>query len=128
MFVLLPTLKLVIKEIENNEDDELENQGQKLKFYLSEKEYLKNCCVNIVKAIVTCYEKRYSSLLSDNNNESSGVSDDENMEISDGDLVLFDFFLCIEHKRVSDDENMEISDGDLVLFDFFLCIEHKSLA
>ena len=127
MFVLLPTLKLVIKEIENNEDDELENQGQKLKFYLSEKEYLKNHCVNVVKAIVTCYEKRYSSLLSDNNNESSGVSDDENMEISDGDLVLFDFFLCIEHKGVSDDENMEISDGDLVLFDFFLCIEHKSL-
>ena len=58
------------------EDGKPEYQGQKLKFYLSEKEYLKNHCVDIVKATVTCYEERYSSLLSDNNNESSGVSDD----------------------------------------------------
>ena len=44
--------------------------------------------MGIVQAIVTCYEERYSSLL-DNNNENSGVSDDENMEVSDGDSVLF---------------------------------------
>ena len=62
LFVLLPTLKSVIKEIENNEDGEPEHQGQKLKFYLSEKEYLKNLCVDNVKVIVTSYEERYSSL------------------------------------------------------------------
>ena len=84
IFVLLPTLKSVINETENNEDGEPEYQGQKLKFYLSEKEYLKNHCVDIVKAIVAHYEERYSSLLCGNNNESLGISDDENMEISDG--------------------------------------------
>ena len=61
LFVLLPTLKSVIKEIDN-EDGEPEHQGQKLKFYLSEKEYLKNLCVDNVKVIVTSYEERYSSL------------------------------------------------------------------
>ena len=91
LFVLLPTLKSVISEIENNEDGEPEYQGQKLKFYLSENEYLKNHCVNIVKVIVPCCEERYSSLLSDNNNASSGINDDEKMEISGSDSVLFDF-------------------------------------
>ena len=56
IFVLLPTLKTVINEFENNEDGEPEYQGQKLKFYLNEKEYLKNHFVDIVKAMVTCYE------------------------------------------------------------------------
>ena len=37
-------LKPVINKIENNENGELEHQGEKLKFYLSEKEYLKNQC------------------------------------------------------------------------------------
>ena len=41
VFVLLPTLKSVINEIENNQDGEPEYQGQKLKFYQNEKEYLK---------------------------------------------------------------------------------------
>ena len=41
VLVLLPTLKSVINEIENNQDGELEYQGQKLKFYQNEKEYLK---------------------------------------------------------------------------------------
>ena len=91
-FVLFPTLKSVINEIENNEDGEPEYQGQKLKFYLSENEYLKNHCVDIVKAIVTCYEERYSSLLSDNNNESSGISDDENMKISYCDSVFVVYY------------------------------------
>ena len=39
---------------------------------------------------MTCYEGRYSSIISDNNIKSSGISDDENLEISDGDSVLFD--------------------------------------
>ena len=114
-FVLLPTLKSVINEIENSEDGEPEYQGQKLKFYLNEKEYLKNHCINIIKAIVMCYEDRYSSILSDNNNESSGISDDENMEISDGDSMLFDV-CCILNTKVwlklqegrKDDENLSL--------------------
>ena len=37
-----------------------------------------------------CYEDRYSSLLSDSNNENSGINDDKNMEIRDDDSVIFD--------------------------------------
>ena len=113
VFVLLPTLKSAINKIENNEDGELEYQGQKQKFYLNEKEYLKNHCVDNVKAIVTCYEDRYSSILSDNNNESSGISDDENIEISDGHPALFDVCRVLNTKVWSkllegrkDDDNL----------------------
>ena len=42
-----------------------------------------------------CYEERYSSLLSDNNNESLGICDDENMKISDSDSVLLDVSLAL---------------------------------
>ena len=56
-------LKTVINKIENNEDGELEYQGQKLTFDLSEKEYLKNHCVDIINTIVVCYEESCSSLL-----------------------------------------------------------------
>ena len=63
VFVLLPMWKTVINKIENNEDGEPEYQGQKLKFYLSEKEYLKNHFVDIIKTIVVCYEESCSSLL-----------------------------------------------------------------
>ena len=45
-FVLLPTLKSVINEIENSKDGEPKYQGQKLKFYQNEKEYLKNINVS----------------------------------------------------------------------------------
>ena len=48
---------------------------------------------------MTCYEERYLSLLSDINNETSGVSDNENMEISDRDSVLFDVF-CVLNTKV----------------------------
>ena len=97
VIVLFPTLKWVINGIENNEDGEPEYQGQKLKFSLSEKEYLKNHSVDIVKIIVRYYEDMYSSLLSNNNNVSSGISD-ENMEISDSDSVLFDVFRALNTK------------------------------
>ena len=56
------------------------------------KENIWKISVDIVKAIVTYYKDRYSSLPSDDNNESSGISDDENMEISDGDSMLF--YVC----------------------------------
>ena len=98
VFLFLPILKSVINEIENNKDSKPEYQGQKLKFYSCEKEYLKNHCVNIVKAIVMCYEDSYSSLLSDNNNESLEISDDENMVTLVTWLHDFLCLLCIEHK------------------------------
>ena len=95
VFVLLPTLKSVINKIENNQAGKPEYQGQKLKFYLSEKEYLKKHCVDIVKAMVTYYEYKVFKSLSDNNNESAGISDDENMEISEGDSML-----CVLNTKV----------------------------
>ena len=112
VFVLLPTLKSVINEIEKNEDGESENQDQKLKLYLSEKEYLRNHYVNIVKPIVIRYEGRYLSLLS-NNNESLGISDDENMEINIGNYANFEV-CCVLNTMVwptlqessKDDENL----------------------
>ena len=71
--------------------------------------------VSIVKAIVTCYEDRYSSILSDNNNKSSTISDDENMEISDGDSLLFDVYRVLNTKvwpklqeGTKDDENLSL--------------------
>ena len=78
-----------------------------MKLYLIEKEYLKN--------YLTRYEERYSSLLSDNKNESSGISDGENMEISDGDSVLFDVCRALNTKvrpklqeGSKDDENLSL--------------------
>ena len=71
--------------------------------------------VGIVKAIVTCYEDRYSSILSDNNNKSSTISDDETMEISDGDSLLFDVYRVLNTKvwpklqeGTKDDENLSL--------------------
>ena len=64
---------------------------------------------------MTCYEDRYSRILSDNNNESSGISDDENMEINDGDSVLFDICRVLNTKvwpklqeGRKDDENLSL--------------------
>ena len=76
-------------------------------------EYLKNHCLDIIKAIATCNDDRYSSLISDNNNESSGISDDENMEIKDDDSALF-YVCCVLNTKVwhklqegsKDDENL----------------------
>ena len=56
---------------------------------MSEKEYLRNHYGDIVKPIVIRYEGSYLSLLS-NNNESLGISDDENVEINIGNYANFD--------------------------------------
>ena len=64
---------------------------------------------------MTSYEDWYSSLLSDNNNERLRISNDENMEISDGDSVLFDV-CCVLNMKLwpklqegnKDDENLSL--------------------
>ena len=41
----------------------------------------------------------YSSVPSDDNNESSGIGVDENIEITDGDFMLYDV-CCVLNKKV----------------------------
>ena len=48
----LPKLKSVIKEIESNEDGEVVYQGQKLKYYSREIQFLKNHGAEIIKSII----------------------------------------------------------------------------
>ena len=48
----LPTLKSMIKEIESNEDGEVVYQGQKLKYYSREIQFLKNHGAEIIKSII----------------------------------------------------------------------------
>ena len=58
----LPTLKMVINEIESNtEDREPIYQNQKVKYYSREKMFIKNHCAEIVDVIINCYEKRYGT-------------------------------------------------------------------
>ena len=48
----LPTLKSVIKEIESNEERESVYQGQKLKYYSKDIQFLKNHGAEIMKSIL----------------------------------------------------------------------------
>ena len=77
----LPTLKSVIKEIESNKDGELVYQGQKLKYYNREIQFLKNLGAEIIKSVLSCYAEKYCNLYSET---TTGIP------ISDGDTVLFD--------------------------------------
>ena len=51
----LPTLKSKIKEMESNEDGEPVYQGQKLKYYSKEIQFLKNHGVEVINSILSCY-------------------------------------------------------------------------
>ena len=51
----LPTLKSKIKEMESNEDGEPVYQGQKLKYYSREIQFLKNHGVEVINSILSCY-------------------------------------------------------------------------
>ena len=52
----------MIKKIESNEDGEPVYQGQKLKYYSREIQFLKNHGVNIIKSIFSCYAERYCNI------------------------------------------------------------------
>ena len=77
----LPILKSVINAIKSDKEGEPSYQGQKLKYYTREKQYLRNHGVHMVWSILSCYEERYSNVY-------SKIGD--NNVISDGDKVLFD--------------------------------------
>ena len=77
----MPKLKSVIDAIESDEEGEPSYQGQKMKYYTREKQYLGNHRVHMVRSILSCYEERYSNVYS--------KAGDNNV-VSDGDKVLFD--------------------------------------
>lgn len=61
----LPALKLIIDHVEANEDGEPCYQDVKVKYFLREKCYIVNHEVEIVKAIVECFDKRYGNTISE---------------------------------------------------------------
>ena len=77
----MPTLKSVVKESESNEDWEPVYEGQKLKYYSREIQFLKNHGAEIIKSIVSYYAKRYCHVYSETTTANP---------ISDSDTVLFD--------------------------------------
>ena len=71
----LPTLKIVIEEIEaNTEDGELLYENVKAHYYSREKQFIKNNCVEIVDTIINCYEKRYGNLFASESNRTVNVN------------------------------------------------------
>ena len=58
----LPTLKFVIDATESNGDDgDVLYQDQKVNYYLLEKKYMQNHVLQMVQAIISCFEKRYGN-------------------------------------------------------------------
>ena len=71
----LPTLKMVIEEIEaNTEDEESLYQNLKVHYYFKEKQFIKNHCVEIADAIINCYEKIYDNLFESGSNPTVNVN------------------------------------------------------
>ena len=71
----------MIKEIERNEDGKPVYQGQKLKYYSREIQFLKNHGAKIIKSILSCYAERYCNFHSETSTDNP---------ISDDDTVLSD--------------------------------------
>ena len=104
----LLTLKAVILEIEANaeEDGEPVFQGQKLKYYLREKQYIKDHSAHILEQIISCIEERYCKVCSDDFYERYDSKYDTPDE---GDGVLFDV-CCMLNSKVW--TNMQGSNDD----------------
>ena len=77
----LPTLKSLVGAVESDEEGGASCQGQKLKYYTREKQYLRNHGVHMVRSILSCYKERCSDVYSETG-DNNAVSDDEK--------VLFD--------------------------------------
>ena len=76
----LPTLKMMIEEIEaNTEDGEPLYQNMNVRDYSREKQFIKNPCVEIVDAIINCYGKRYGNLFASESNPTVNVNSDHNV-------------------------------------------------
>ena len=65
VFEILPTQKDIINIIEENDDGEAIYQGQKVKRYLQEKQYIKSHFLEIVEKIQACFEQQFSSVRED---------------------------------------------------------------
>ena len=81
----LPTLKSVIDAIESNDEDgEAMYQDQKVNYYIREKKYIENHALDMVQAIISCFEKRYGNLYSNDTEAAVNVNSDH------GDRILLD--------------------------------------
>ena len=95
-FCVIPTLKNVVDEIEDDEDGEPTYQGQKVKRYLQEKRFIKDHAVHIIERIISSIEERYGKVCS----EGSVLPSKSKYEVSDeGDSVIFDV-CCILNTNV----------------------------
>ena len=102
----LPTLKMVIDEIESNtEDGEPIYQNQNVQYYSREKMFIKNHCVEIVDAIINCYEKRYGNLFESELNSTINANSDQ------GDAILFEVCRVLNCNLWAINQ-MEINDDD----------------
>ena len=84
MILKSPTLKLIIDNVEANEDGEPSYQNVKLEQFLCEKSYMVNHAVEIVKPIMKCFDKRHDNAISEMNKAAVNVHADE------GDRLLLD--------------------------------------
>ena len=80
----LHMLKLIIDNVEVNEDGEPHYQDVKLKHFLPEKGYIVNHAVKIVKYIVECFNKCYGNAISETSKAAVNVHGDK------GDHLLLD--------------------------------------
>ena len=111
----LSTLKMVIGEIEsNNKDGELIDQNQKVQYYSREKMFIKNHCVEIVDAIINCYEKRYGNLFKSELNPTINANSDQ------GDAILFEVCRVLNYNLWAINQ-MEINDDDPSEIYFIQC-------
>ena len=127
----LPTLKMVIEEIEaNTEDGEPLYQNRKVYYYSREKQFIKYNCVEIVDTIINCYEKRYDNLFASKSNLTVNVNLDQ------GDTMLFEIWQIlncnlwpsIEKESNNDDPNQAYSVQRGALLRLFECYKQmKSL-
>ena len=104
VFNLLPTLKNVVETIESNEDGDAVFQGQSIKYYRREKTFIENHVVDMVERIISCFERRYCGVYSDN---TKGVV---NVEADAGDRILFDIcrvLNCNVWPEIKEDSNLE---------------------
>ena len=71
------TLKLIIDDVEANEDGEPHYQDVNLKHFLREKGYIVNHAVRIVNSIVECFDKRYGNTISETSETAVNIRADE---------------------------------------------------
>ena len=102
----LPTLKMVIDEIESNtEDGEPIYQNQNVQYYSREKMFVKNHCAEIVDAIINCYEKRYGNLFESELNSTINANSDQ------GDAILLEVCRVLNCNLWAINQ-MELNDDD----------------